>query len=251
MSNTLLADCLNLMRELSIYCDGIIESFPTNKDKQIGFTIVVYFKIINIFQGIIILFQNNLYQPAEQLLRCCLETTCILLISIENKVFLHQYDLYENTYQECQRLKTFKALGNTEINGAKINNEIKKIEKRIKDEKIINLTSNYLLKTSGLHKDFKVPYHILSESIHSNLGDLSRHLLFDDDGKWIGACSQPVLDENNKLALQLTATNLIIICLKHFSSFLGLKNESKIEYFESSFLSIDQKLSELIREKNP
>ena len=213
--------------------------FKDNHEKE-GFSTTFFVKFLQCFDSILLLLQKDLIIPAEQLLRCLIELTCIVILIEKDEEFLNKYRKHHEFSHEKQRLLMLKKIDLLE--SPRCNEKIKKIEKTIKENEIENITSTYLLKKSGLLKEYGSSYFTYSESIHSNIDDIARYINIDSNGLAIGVFSKPKIDNFNIVGIQFKSNDLLIKILESISNMFGLQISSEIEQFNKRLYKIDNKL---------
>lgn len=217
--------------ELNSFCHKNIELLNVKEIEggQNKLCIALFLECLEIFQGVFILTQKGMIQPARIILRSMVETVCLLEKVANDESYIKKY-LEQSKFNEKEALKILDE-NNFPTPSIDISEEIIKITEKIKS--IDKIIIKDLIKTSKC-PSLWIVYFELSQSVHSTPYDIIRQYLADN-GQFLYGPREERID------LIFTGLfSVVLIALTEINSKFNLNLDEEIDNLNKEYLKIRQ-----------
>ena len=229
---------LTLANDLNRFCHEILNDLKPKSDNiQQILSTILFIRILEIYQSIIILIKKGLTAPCKMLARCMLDPMSIIVAIKNDKDFVN---IVIKSY-EFDKLNMIKKAKELDIKQFYENDpefsfdeEIENIESKIKSEGISEIKSIGLLRQINLFKTYGGAFVMLSESVHSNIGDIDRNYLYAEEN--ITIKYGPNNNDFNRILI--TSFAIVLEALDSINSIFDLNKNESIEKFDSKLKDI-------------
>jgi hypothetical protein len=176
----------NLCDEINKLCHKtLFEIDAHSREAQEILTATLYMRIKSSFQGVVILAERGMIPQAKMILRSILEamfTLCALSKNVELCDFYIQAD-QKKRLKQLYKLRMLKS----GLPSASKETELQSLEQELKkdiEEKGIKLLNvEQWAKEAGLHDIYLSVYTVLCDPVHTNVRDLERYLVLDENNE--------------------------------------------------------------------
>jgi len=180
------SDLFNLCDEINKLCHKtLFEIDAHSREAQEILIATLYMRIKSSFQGVVILTERGMIPQAKMIIRSILEAMFILC-ALSNKVELCDIYMQADQKKRLKQLNKLRMLKSGLPPEAK-ESEIQKLEQELKkdiEEKGIKLLNvEQWAKEAGQHDIYLSAYTVLCDPVHTNVKDLERYLVLDEDNE--------------------------------------------------------------------
>ena len=229
---------------INAHCQSL--QYKLNIDDQNSQQIVcavLFSRCLSICQAAIVIAMKGMDVPTRILLRCVLESLFILVASSKSediaKEFVAADQLERRKY--FNKARSWKDDSLKELAAKHATDEIKKkIEKDIEETGSKKIYTEQIAIKAGLHDWYLTTYSIFSQSVHSSIRDLEKHLIVDDQKNIIGLINEPSTENIERLFA--TAAESMLHALMALDRIFDVKTDA---FVDSAYKTI-RKLSESI-----
>jgi hypothetical protein len=209
-----------------------------NQDAQEMILGCLLIRLLNNFQGIVILTNYGLVIEAKILLRSMLETLFILKICCEDKDFINKYIKSDQVYR-------YKLLNIPENNPDRIfdalreyaTKDIKKqVKENIKVDNIKEFEIYELAEKAGLKSHYDSAYRLLCNTSHSGVRSLEEYLVLDEKREVQILNSGPI-EKDFDLVL-ITAMDNLCLGLHCIFYFFKIDKRSIVDEFRKKIIEL-------------
>jgi len=226
------------------YCQSL--QYKLNIDNQNSQQVVcaaLYSRCLSMCQAALAIAMKGMDVQTRILLRCALESLFILVASSKSEDIAKEFV----TAYQLERLKLFnkarswRADSLKELAAKHTTDEMKeKIEKDIEETGSKKIYTEQMAIKAGLHDWYLTAYSIFSQSVHSSIRDLEKHLIIDDQKNIIGLKNEPSTENIDRLFI--TAAEAMLHALMALERIFDVKTDV---FVDSTYKTIG-KLSESI-----
>lgn len=183
------SDLFNLCDEANKLClKTLFEIDAHNQEAQEILIATLYLRINSSFQAIVILAERGLIPQAKVILRSILEAL-FTLCALSKKIELCDIYIQADQKKRLKQLNKLRLLKSGLPPEAK-ESEIQKLEQELKkdvEEKGIKLLNvEQWAKEAGQHDIYLSAYTVLCDPVHTNVKDLERYLVLDENNELKG-----------------------------------------------------------------
>ena len=169
-----------LANEVNEFCQASMFKFPVNnKDDQGMLAATLYLRVLSNYQSVILLCERGMMPEARAMLRVMLEAIFSLCAIAKDPQLANDF-VREHDSQRLKFLKKFRKLHGEQLPPDVNPHEIEELERQLKAEKgkITVRTTEDWAEKAELTGWYLTAYAVLSDSVHSNVGDLDRYFDF-------------------------------------------------------------------------
>jgi hypothetical protein len=169
-----------LAEEINRFCIKVNKSIEIHdKDIQEILSASLYLRILETFESILILAERGLVTQVKMLLRCMIESVCLLSSVVKDYEFTVKYINHDEYFQRLRILNILKETNPSPIK--EIEKKIELLKSEIKQKGIKKIRSEDVLDFSGLKQCYNSAFFVFSESSHSNSRDMEGYLRVEDE----------------------------------------------------------------------
>jgi len=163
---------------------------------------VLAIRAVETFQGVIILCERGMAAQSRMVLRCLMELLFLIRAGSKNNELVKEL-VYEDTKTRLKLLNKLKACsektreGLIDFPNGDYENELKF---KIDENKMSEIKTWYVAKEAGLSDYYNTAYSLLSQTIHTKIGDLDEHFKVNEKNEIVSFHLGPKI-ENTGLYL--------------------------------------------------
>lgn len=213
-----------------------------NKDKQETLVAALYIRVINTYQAAILLAERGLMSQSKTLTRSMIESLFSLCAIAKSEKYADEFIL-EDQRNRLRYVNKYRKLHGgipPEVSRAEIESLEKQLHEDIKEHEIKKKTTEQWSIDAGMHDWYLAVYSVLSDSVHSKVKDLERHLVVNNSNEIKEFQWGP--DDHDIEKILMTLIQGMLTGLKCTLSLFNQKRESEIAGFE-------EHLSKLVKER--
>jgi len=212
--------CQNLQYELNI----------NNQNPQQIVCAALYSRCLSMYQAALSMAVKGMDVQTRILLRCMLESLFILVASSTSediaKEFVAADQLERRKIFNKARSWSAESLKKLAINHA--TDEMKeKIERDIEETGAKKIYAEQMAIKAGLHDWYLTAYSIFSQSVHSSIRDLEKHLITDGQKNIIGLKNEPSTENIERLFI--TSAEAMLHALRAVGETFGIKTSDFVD----------------------
>lgn len=221
-------DLFSFADKINQYCHDLlfnkIPKIEIGQDEQKKLVLMLYSRILETFQGIIILTKRGMMPQAKMLTRCMIESGEELynVANYENYV-----EIFNLKYIERENLRAEKKISSNK--GVK---EINKKFKTLKNE-INKKKSELSIEESEFYKNFNISYSLFSKTVHPTMYEL----LFDYYNLNDSSFLKYGPNDRDMNFLLIACFGIIMYSLKSIDKVFSLSIESDINRFDKEVIN--------------
>ncbi len=154
-----------------------------SKDGQKVIAGCLFLKILNTFQGVVILAKYGLQSDSKILLRSLFEPLCILKLVLEDKTFHRKY-ISTDLFEMRKRFNIAKASPDAVFDELRkiADDEIEKLSSNIVKSEAEEYKVERLASLANLTSMYNTYYRLLSGTVHTSPRSLDEYISTDDEG---------------------------------------------------------------------
>jgi hypothetical protein len=213
-----------------------------NKDKQETLVAALYIRVINTYQAALLLAERGLMSQARILSRSLIEALFSLCAIAKSEQFADEFIL-EDQRNRLKYVNKYRKLHGgipPEVSKSEVELLEKQLQKEIKELEIKSKSTEQWSIDAGMHDWYLAVYSVLSDSVHSKVKDLERHLVINGSNEIKEFNWGP--DDHDIEKILMTLIQGMLTGLKCTFSLFNLIHEPEITAFEEN-------LSKLVKER--
>lgn len=202
----------------------------------------LYIRALSTYQSIIILLKKGITNEANVLLRGLFEIQYIIISLCKFPALVNEY-LGQEVLEMKKILKNSRKWSNEllkEISLKEVEGKIKEIEEEIDIHKLKKYLVKDFAQRADLLLDYEVTYAILCLASHSNIYDIKKHLVFDENGIISSFSWGP--NKNNIKTVLAMATETMFRALSPLRDVFSLNIEQTYNEYLNDFVELRPKL---------
>ncbi len=232
-----------LAEEINLFAHSVLREISNgrvhNKDARELVTTTLFLRIMESYQGVLLLVKKGLIPPSKMILRCMIDQVSAIVLCETNGDFIEKY-INSHEHDRFNAHKKMKEIGiSTPYD---IDEKINEIVQNIKDHSIPKLHSLDLLRDSGLFNTYISPYIMFSEAVHITPKDLEFYLTIDPGSDKIHSINYGPSDKDLN-GIIITAIGILLDGLLAIDTVFELFIKDNIEMFDSKLKPIFSKKS--------
>lgn len=180
-------DCLELSFDTNTLCQtSMYELVVHNEDGREVVTSSLYIRSLNSYQAVLILAERGMIPQARSMARTMLESIFTLCAVCKSESLIDVY-IDEDHKKRLKLIEKFRQFHGGEFPPEYSPEEIEELREELRakypDGKIRMRTTEQWAKDADLEDWYLTVYALLSDSVHTKVSDLERHLAIGEDGK--------------------------------------------------------------------
>lgn len=229
-----LYETINQLNELALTLKDKIE--VKSGDIKAVLAAILFIKVINCFQAIVLLSKKGLGVECGILTRALLEVTFPLRANAVNHGFAEKFILTEKS----KRLKLMNIILNDKQSFSSIHSLITEEQKEtltaeIQCEGIKDLDAFEIARQAGMTTFYQLAYRHLSEEVHTIASSLQSYVITDEHGDVVMFENGPQHFEFEKFK---TAVLCLLIAMDSMNDIFSLEIDSEIKRFEDTVITM-------------
>lgn len=232
-------DLFELCFEINRFCQIFKYELVVNDDDNIGIvSTLLFFKLLDTYQTVILLYQYGLDTQARIVNRTILEGLWVL-----KNLYLHPEETFQlliedEYYKKINMLQDIKNNHDnfyefiTKNNILDVEEEMKKIENNMKNfgiKKIRKINVKEMALKSKSELEYYYVYKLLCRDVHVDTGQLTNYFKSGVDGRIVGFDDSP--STNNIEEVLITSSDLILKAIIFLSKILDIDKKEEIKYY--------------------
>ncbi len=229
-----------LCEEFNRYCVQLSQTLKILKNnRQEPFSIALFFRLLSLFEGCLILAQRCMVNETKVLLRTLMENLFILQAIFKDEDMAERYYEY-HFFEKLQNLRLIKRYGQASLyQGLDLDKRIQELDDIVKEKGIKKLTVAFWADKAGLNEFYATAYPVLSWTAHSNVIDIAQYISGKSDEEIEEVSWQPQLEGIDRLLL--TAMECVVIGVRSVNELFGLGVAEEIEKFSQKYHELAKK----------
>ncbi len=225
------AEWFEVLYLINGYCQNL--QYKLNIDNQNSQQIVcaaLYSRCLSMYQAALVVTMKGMDVQTRVLLRCVLESLFILVASSKSEDIAKEFVAADQLERRkfFNKATSWRADSLKELAANHATDEMKeKIAKDIEETGSKKIYTEQMAIKAGLHDWYLTAYSIFSQSVHSSIRDLEKHLIIDDQNKIIGLKNEPSNENIDRLFL--TAAEAMLHALMAVEAVFNVKTEGFVD----------------------
>lgn len=229
----------DLCIEINQFCQIFKYELKVDKDDNIGIvSTLLFFKLLDTYQTVVLLYQYGLDTQARSINRTILEGLWVL-----KNLYLHPEETFQLLIEDeyYKKINMLQDIYNnrdcfyeyvTKNNIMDVEEEMKKIETNMKKygiEKVRKINVKEMALKSNSELEYYYIYKLLCRDVHIDTGQLTNYFLSGVDGTIEGFDDSP--STNNIEEVLITTADLILKAVIFLSKILNIDKKEEIKYY--------------------
>lgn len=240
------AEFFEAVEDLNVECNRFLDrrSIDLSSERDVT-SAVIFARLLELFQGIIVVLERGMISAARPLFRVYLEAY-FTFVAIQNdpefvKTYLDQFHIHQR--QIAKRIAKSSSQGIADLRASISKERLDDMDQLIRKKNIKGLKVRDIAIKAGLEDIYLTAYAYLSEAIHTSPYEIERHLRFNDEGS-ITAFEYGPSDIDTRTTLGLIGMTMADV-LEKMSTVVGEDRSSLCADLKNRFQRIvDGKASE-------
>ncbi len=229
----------DLCYEINQFCQIFKYELKVDDDDNIGIiSTLLFFKLLDTYQTVVLLYQYGLDTQARTVNRTILEGLWVLKNLYLNPQETFQLLIEDEYYKKINMLHDIKNNHDyfyeyiTKNNILNVEEEMTKLEENMKKfgiEKVRKINVKEMALNSSSELEYYYVYKLLCRDVHVDTGQLTKYFKSESDGSIEGFDDSP--STNNIEEVLITTADLILKAVIFLSKILNIDKKEDIKYY--------------------